>query len=60
LTSVARASAKCKLDLVGVQEVGRDRGGAKAADDCAFFCGNGKENELGAGFPVHKGIISAV
>jgi exonuclease III len=47
--AVAEEITKYKLDLVGVQEVRWDRGGT------------GNDNhELGAGFFVHKRIMSAV
>jgi hypothetical protein len=36
---VARELGKCKLDLVGVQEVRRDRGGTEWAEDYTFFYG---------------------
>jgi hypothetical protein len=39
-----REIAKCKLYLVGAQEVGWDRGGTKPASDYTFFYGKGNEN----------------
>jgi hypothetical protein len=49
------------LDLVGVQEVRWYRGGTEPADQYTYFYGKGNQNhELGTGFFVHKGIISAV
>jgi hypothetical protein len=48
LTAIAREIAKYELDLVGVQEVRWDKGGAEPAGDFTFFNGNGNENhELG-------------
>jgi hypothetical protein len=50
-----------KVDLVGVQEVRWDRGGTEQAGEYTFFYGKGNENhELGAGFIIHKKIISTV
>jgi hypothetical protein len=61
LKTVARELGKYKLDLVGVQEVRRDKGGTEQAEDCIFFYGAGNEDhQLGTGFFVHKRIISAV
>jgi hypothetical protein len=61
LETVSRESAKCKLDLVGVQEVRWDKGGPKPTDNYTFFYGNvNTDHRLGTGFIVHKGIISAV
>jgi len=37
LTAAARELARCKLDLVGVQEVRWDKGGTVGAGDCNFF-----------------------
>ena len=61
LTAVARELARCKLDLVGVQEVRWDEGGMLGVGDYNFFFGKGKENDqLGTGFFVHFRIMSAV
>jgi hypothetical protein len=46
---------------VGVQEVTWDRSGTEPAGNYTFFNGNRNgKHELGRGFFVHKGIISAV
>ena len=61
LTAVARELARCKLDLVGVQEVRWDQGGTVRAGDCIFFYGKGNENhQLGTGLFAHHRIVSAV
>jgi exonuclease III len=61
LKTVSGELAKYKLDLVGVQEVRRDKGGTEPAGDYALFYGNGNaDHHLGTGFLVHKRIISAV
>jgi hypothetical protein len=35
---------KCKLDLVGIQEVRYDKGGTEPAGEYTLFCGEGNEN----------------
>jgi hypothetical protein len=58
--TVAKEISKCKLDLMGVQEVRWNRDGTEPAE-YTFFYGKGIENhELGTGFFVHKKIILAV
>jgi exonuclease III len=48
---VARELGKYKLDLVGIQEVRRDKGGTERAEDYTFFYGAGNEDyQLGTGF----------
>jgi hypothetical protein len=61
LITVSSELAGYKLHLVGVQEVRWEGSGTEPAGEYTFLYGKGKENhELGAGFFVHKGIISAV
>ena len=43
LTAAARESARCKLDLVGVQEVRWDKVGTVRTEDCNFFYGQRKQ-----------------
>jgi hypothetical protein len=40
LKTVLRELAKCKLDLVGVQELRWEKGGTEPADDYTFSYGN--------------------
>jgi exonuclease III len=50
LRAVAEEISNYKLDLVGVQEVRWDGGGAEPAGEYIFFYGKGNENhELGTG-----------
>jgi hypothetical protein len=61
LKTVARELGKYKLDLVGVQEVGWEKGGTERAEDYTFLYGQGNgDHQLGTGFFVHKRIVSAV
>jgi hypothetical protein len=46
--TVARELGKCKLDLVGVQEVRWDKGGTERAEDYTFLAGN-EDRLLGTG-----------
>ena len=51
LTAGAMELARYKLDMVGVQEIGWDRGGTVRAGDYNFFNGKGNENhQLGTRF----------
>jgi exonuclease III len=59
--AVPKELSKCRLDLVGGQEVTWEGGGTKPAREYTFFYGERIENhELGTVFFVHKRIISAV
>jgi exonuclease III len=51
LKTVVRELGKCKLDLVGVQEVRWEKVGTERVEDYTFFCvqGNG-DHQLGTGF----------
>jgi hypothetical protein len=61
LKRVVRELGKCKLDLVGVQEVRWEKGGTERAEDYIYFYGQGNgDHQLGTGFFVHKRILSAV
>jgi hypothetical protein len=44
LMTVLRELARCKLDLVGVQEVRWEGGGIEPAGEYTFFYGKGNEN----------------
>jgi exonuclease III len=51
LLTVTKQISKYELDLVGVQEVGWDRGGKEPAGEYTFFYGKEDENhELGTVF----------
>jgi hypothetical protein len=51
LKTVSRELARCKLDLVGVQEVRWEGGGTEPAGEYTFVYGKGNENhELGTDF----------
>jgi exonuclease III len=61
LTAVARELSRCKLALVGVQEVRWDKEGMVRAGDYNFFNRRGNDNhQSGTGFFVHHRIVSAV
>jgi hypothetical protein len=58
---VARELAKYKLDLVGVQEVRRDKEGTVRAGEFSFLYGKGQEShQLETGFLVRQRIVSAI
>jgi hypothetical protein len=59
LKTVSGESAKCKLDLVGVQKFRWDKGGTKPADDYTFY-GNGSNIPTKGQVFIQKGIISTV
>jgi hypothetical protein len=61
LKAVARELGKCKLDLVGVQEVRWEKGGTERAEDYTLLYGqrNG-DHQLGTGYFMHKIIVSTV
>jgi len=61
LKAAARELGRYKLDVVGVQEVRWDKGGTVREGDYDFFYGKENDNhQLGTGFFVHRGIVSAV
>jgi hypothetical protein len=55
LETGARGLGKCKLDLVGVQEVRWEKGGTVRAEDYTFFYeeGNG-DHQLGTDFSYKR------
>jgi hypothetical protein len=59
--TVSRELSRCRLNLVGVQEVRWEGSGTAPAGEYTFYYRKWNENhELGTGFFVHKRIISAV
>jgi hypothetical protein len=53
--------ARCKLNVLGVQEVTEDKGSTVRKRDVHFFYGKGNENhQLGTGFLVRHRIVSLV
>ena len=59
VTLVAQELAKYRLDLVALQEVRLDGNGISPIDDYMLYYGKGNNNQLGAGFYIHKRIKSA-
>jgi hypothetical protein len=58
LRVVAKEISKYTLKLMGVQEVGSDRGGTEPAGEYTFFYGKVNEiYELSTGFFLYKRII---
>jgi hypothetical protein len=61
LKTVARKLGKCKLNLVGVQEVRWEKGGTERAKDYTFlYEQRNRDHQLETGFFVRKRILSAV
>jgi hypothetical protein len=61
IMTATRELARCKLDLVGEQEVRWDKEGTVRAGDYSFFYGKENENyQLGTRFFVHHRIVLAV
>jgi hypothetical protein len=59
-TAAARELARCKLGLVGVQEVRWDKVGIVRAGNYNFFYGNGnKNNQFGTRTVIQHRILSA-
>jgi hypothetical protein len=61
LRAVAEEISKYELDLVGVEDVNGTEVATNQQASKIFFYRKGNDNhELGTGFFVHKGILSAV
>jgi hypothetical protein len=60
LKIISRELPEYKLHLVEVQDVRWDKGGAEPADYTFFHRNGNAGHHLGAGYFVHKGIISPV
>jgi len=60
-TAAARELEGYKVDLMGVQEIRLGKGSTVQAGVYNFFYGKGNEiHQLGTGFFVHHGVVSAV
>jgi hypothetical protein len=53
--TVSKELSKCKLDLVGVQEVRYEGGGTKPTVEYKFLYGKGNEN-----YEVHTGFFLCI
>ena len=60
VTTVARGLARCKLELVGVQEVSWDKGGSVRAGDYFFLWRRKRKSLIGTRYFVHHRIAPAV
>jgi exonuclease III len=61
LKTIVKELGKCKLELLGVQEVRWEEGGTEQAEDYTFLYGEGNgDHQSGTGFFVPKRIILAV
>jgi hypothetical protein len=58
-TATVRELARCKLDIVGVQEVRWDREGTVRAGDYDFSVKKNENHQLGTGSFVQHGTVSA-